>query len=179
MDNSSLFISRYNTYISVYLFIRGHTSIPSQLTTKHFCLKVEGMADVLHHSSNLKEWFSLYPEDKLFGAKHDFFKQDLTGKNMYVNPPFNTFENKQNLIEKVIMKVSDSLRSNLPTRVVLLVPIFDEEVGHLYETQARKSRFLEIATFPKSSFSFVAPEHYHIHNNFQPGFRRRGASLSL
>ena len=40
----------------------------------------------------------------------------------------------------------------------------------MYETQARKSRFLEIATFPKGSFSFVAPEHYHIHNNFQPGF---------
>ena len=140
------------------------------LLQKHFCLEVEGMADVLHHSSNLKEWFSLYPEDKVFGAKHDFFKQDLTGKNMYVNPPFNTFDNKQNLIEKVIKKVSDSLRSNLPTRVVLLVPIFDGEVGHLYETQARKSRFLEIATFPKSSFSFVAPEHYHIHNNFQPGF---------
>jgi hypothetical protein len=74
------------------------------------------MADVLHHSSNLKEWFSLYPEDKVFGAKHDFFKQDLTGKNTYVNPPFNTFENKQNLIEKVIKKVSDSLRSNLPTK---------------------------------------------------------------
>ena len=94
----------------------------------------------------------------------------LDGENTYVNPPFNTFENKQNLIEKVIKKVSDSLRSNLPTRVVLLVPIFDGEVGHLYEDQARKSRFLEIATFPKSSFSFVAPEHYHIHNNFQPGF---------
>src|ERR1700684_1175100 len=84
------------------------------LLQKHFCLEVEGMADVLHHSSNLKEWFSLYPEDKVFGAKHDFFKQDLTGKNTYVNPPFNTFENKQNLIEKVIKKVSDSVRSNLP-----------------------------------------------------------------
>ena len=74
------------------------------------------MADVLHHSPNLEEWFSLYPEDKIFGAKHDFFKQDLTGRNTYVNPPFNTFENKQNLIEKVIEKVSDSLRSNRPTR---------------------------------------------------------------
>src|SRR3984893_9484019 len=40
------------------------------LLQKHFCLEVEGMADVLHHSSNLKEWFSLYPEDKVFGAKH-------------------------------------------------------------------------------------------------------------
>jgi len=51
------------------------------LLQKHFCLEVEGMADVLHHSCNLKEWYSLYPEDKVFGAKHDFFNQDLTGKN--------------------------------------------------------------------------------------------------
>ena len=125
---------------------------------------------MLHHSRHLKEWYSLYPEDQIFGAKHDFFKQDLTGKNTYINPPFNTFEGKQNLIEKVINKVFESLRSNLPTRVVLLIPIFAGEIGRLYETQARKSCFLEIATFPKGSFSFVAPEHYHIHDNFQPGF---------
>ena len=106
----------------------------------------------------------------MFGAKHDFFKQDLSGKNTYINPPFNTFENRQNLIEKVISKVSDSLRSNLPTRVVLLIPIFEGTIGQLYENQARQSRFLEIATFPQGSFSFVAPEHYHIRNNFQPGY---------
>jgi hypothetical protein len=126
------------------------------------------MGDVLHHSRHLQEWYSRYQEDQAFGAKHDFFKQDLSGKNTYVNPPFNTFEDKQNLIEKVILKISDSLRSNLPTRVVLLIPIFEGKVGQLYETQARNSRFLEIATFPQNSFSFVAPEHYHIHNNFQP-----------
>ena len=73
----------------------------------------------------------------------------------------------------------DSLRSTLPTRVVLLIPIFEGRIGHLYETQAKKSRFLEIATFPKGSFSFVAPEHYHIHNNFQPGFFTEKVGLYL
>jgi ribonuclease HI len=149
------------------------------LLQKHFCLEVEGMADALHHSCHLKEWYSLYQEDKSFGAKHDFFQQELAGKNTYINPPFNTFEGNQNLIEKVIMKVSDSLRSNLPTRTILLIPIFEGKIGHLYETQARQSRFLEIATFPKGSFSFVAPEHYHIHNNFCPGFFSEKVGLYL
>ena len=119
------------------------------------------------------------PRNQVFGAKHDFFKQNLSGKNIYVNPPFNTFEDKQNLIEKVISKIADSLRSNLPTRVVLLIPIFEGKTGQLYETQARNSRFLEIATFPKGSFSFVAPEHYHIHNNFQPGHFAQKIGLFL
>src|ERR1700727_2600208 len=109
----------------------GHTSIPSQLTTKTLLSRSGRHGRCTASLVQPKRMVSLYPEDKVFGAKHDFFKQDLTGKNMYVNPPFNTFEYKQNLIEKVIKKVSDSLRSNLPTRVVLLVPIFDGEVGHL------------------------------------------------
>ena len=62
------------------------------LMQKHFCLEVEGMADALHHSDHLKEWYSLYQEDQAFGAKRDFFKQELKGKNIYINPPFNTFE---------------------------------------------------------------------------------------
>jgi len=76
------------------------------LLQKHFSLEVEGMADALHHSCHLKEWYSLYQEDQIFGAKHDFFKQEIKGKNVYVNPPFNTFEGNQNLIEKVITKFS-------------------------------------------------------------------------
>jgi hypothetical protein len=42
-----------------------------------------------------------------------------------------------------------------------------------------KSRFLEIATFPKKSFSFVAPEHYYINDNFQPGFFAEQVGLYL
>ena len=61
----------------------------------------------------------------------------------------------------------------------ILRPIFEGKTGHLYEIQAKKSRYLEIATFPKGSFSFVAPEHYHIHNNFQPGFFSEKVGLYL
>src|ERR1044071_8089065 len=68
---------------------------------------------------------------------------------------------------------------DLPTRVILLIPIFEGKIGQLYETQARNSRFLEIATFPQNSFSFVAPEHYHIHNNFQPGYFSQKIALYL
>ncbi len=85
------------------------------------------MGDVLHHSPYLKEWYSLYESDKCFGAKHDFFKQTLEGRNTYINPPFNTFEGKENenLISEVIAKIAEELRSDKPTRVVLLIPIFE------------------------------------------------------
>jgi hypothetical protein len=98
---------------------------------------------------------------------------------MYINPPFNTFNGNRNLIEEVITKIAQSLKSNLPTRVVLLIPIFEGSIGQLYETQAKEARFLEIATFPKGSFSFIAPEHYHIHNNFQPGYFSEKVGLYL
>src|SRR5271155_1879341 len=42
-----------------------------------------------------------------------------------------------------------------------------------------RQRFLEIATFPKGSFSFVAPQHYHIHNNYRPGFFAEKVGLYL
>ena len=156
-----------------------HPTIPHWLLQKHFLLEVEGMGDALHHSRHLQEWYSKYQEDQVFGAKHDFFQQDLSGKNTYINPPFNTFEDKQNLIEKVITKIAESLRSNLPTRVVLLIPIFEGNIGKLYENQAQSKRFLEIATFPQGSFSFVAPEHYRIHDNFQPGYFAQKIGLYL
>ena len=68
------------------------------LLQKHFCLEVEGMADALHHSCHLKEWYSLYQEDKSFGAKHDSFQQELAILS----------KKTPNLIEKVSKNVSDS-----------------------------------------------------------------------
>ena len=162
--------------------LRNCWATPPSLITllqKLFSLEVEGMGDVLHHSRDLKEWYSPYESDVPFGAKHDFFKQSLEGKNTYINPPFNTYEGKENLIEKVIKKIADSLQSDKPTRVILLVPVFQGQHGHLYETQAKKSRFLEIATFPQGSFSFVAPEQYYINNNFQPGVFTEKVGLYL
>ena len=41
--------------------------------------------------------------------------------------------------------------------------------GHVYETQVRKAKFLEIGTFPVGSFCFVAPEAFSIDDDFTPG----------
>jgi hypothetical protein len=38
---------------------------------------------------------------------------------------------------------------------------------------------MEICTFSRGSFSFVAPEHYHVHNNFQPGYFAEKVGLYL
>ena len=57
-----------------------------------------------------------------------------------------------------------------PRRVVLPIPIFEGPTGNLYETQARVARFLEIVSFDKNSFPFVAPEHFSIREDFRPGF---------
>jgi len=65
--------------------LRNCWSAPPSLVAllqKHFNLEVDGMGDALHHSCYLKEWYSLYQEDKIFGAKHDFFKQEIKGKNV-------------------------------------------------------------------------------------------------
>ena len=39
----------------------------------------------------------------------------------------------------------------------------------MYETQARKAKFLEIGTFPPGSFCFVAPQAFSIDDDFTPG----------
>jgi hypothetical protein len=142
----------------------------TRLLQEHFSLEVEGMADALHHSHYYHAWFSAYETDKVFGAKHDFFKQSLEGRNTYINPPFNTYMNDEHVITQVIRKVANELRSDRPTRVVLLIPIFEGPTGNLYETQAREARFLEIVSFDKNSFPFVAPEHFSIREDFRPGF---------
>ena len=70
------------------------------LLQKYFSLGIEDMGDVLHHSCHLKEWYSRYQEDQVFGAKYDFFKQNLSGKNIYVNPPFNTLKTNKISLKK-------------------------------------------------------------------------------
>ena len=54
----------------------------------------------------------------------------ISRKKHLHKPAIQHFRWKPNLIEKVIMKVSDSLRSNLPTRTILLIPIFEGKKGH-------------------------------------------------
>jgi hypothetical protein len=93
----------------------------------------------------------------------------LSGRNTYINTPFNNLGTQENAISRIIKKIADDLKADKPTRAVLLIPIFEGMDGHRYETQARKAKFLEIGTFPVGSFCFVAPEAFSIGDDFTPG----------
>ena len=127
------------------------------------------MSDSLHHSTLFGTWISAYKSDKSFGALFDVFSQSLSGRNTYINPPFNNLGTQENAISRIIKKIADDLKADKPTRAVLLIPIFEGMDGHRYETQARKAKFLEIGTFPAGSFCFVAPEAFSIGDDFTPG----------
>ena len=121
-------------------------------------LEVDGMADSLHHSEYLASWFSKLSSDCVFGAKWNFFEQTLEGKNIFICPPFEVHSNGENLITKVIQKIVTELKTDKPTRALLIIPILEGREGHIFETQARKAKFLEICRFPKDCFPFDAPE---------------------
>jgi hypothetical protein len=114
------------------------------------------MSDSLHHSTLFGTWISAYKSDKSFGALFDVFSQSLSGRNTYINPPFNNLGTQENAISRIIKKIADDLKADKPTRAVLLIPIFEGMDGHRYETQARKAKFLEIGTFPAGSFLFCS-----------------------
>src|SRR6201996_8970176 len=140
-----------------------------EVLQKHLHLEVEGMSDSLHHSTLFRTWISAYTSDKSFGALFDVFSQSLSGRNIYINPPFNNLGTQENAISRIIKKIADDLKADKPTRTVLLIPIFEGMDGHRYETQARKAKFLEIGTFPAGSFCFVAPEAFSIGDDYTPG----------
>jgi hypothetical protein len=140
-----------------------------EILQKHLHLEVEGMSDSLHHSMLFGTWISAYKSDKSFGALFDIFTQPLSGRNTYINPPFNNLGTQENAISRIIKKIAEDLKADKPTRAVLLIPIFEGMDGHVYETQVRKAKFLEIGTFPAGSFCFVAPEAFSIDDDFTPG----------
>src|SRR6202045_1623993 len=99
----------------------------------------------------------LYKSDKSFGALFDIFTQPLSGRNTYINPPFNNLGTQENAISRIIKKIAEDLKADKPTRTVLLIPIFEGMDGHVDET------------FPAGSFCFVAPEAFSIDDDFTPG----------
>ena len=140
-----------------------------EILQRHLHLEVEGMSDSLHHSNLFSTWISGYKSDKSFGALFDIFTQSLSGKNSYINPPFNNLSTNENAISRIIRKIANDIKTDEPTRTILLIPIFEGMDGHRYETQARKAKFLEIASFPAESFCFVAPEAFSIGDEYTPG----------
>ena len=78
-----------------------------EVVQKHLHLEVEGMSDSLHHSTLFRTWISAYRSDKSFGALFDVFSQSLSGKNTYINPPFNNLNTQENAISRIIKKIAD------------------------------------------------------------------------
>jgi len=54
----------------------------------------------------------------------------------------------------LLEKITTELKTELPTRILLVIPITEGNEGHIFETQARKAKFVEIGTFPKGQFRF-------------------------
>src|SRR6201999_4682045 len=107
-----------------------HTHALLEILQKHLHLEVEGMSDSLHHSTLFRTWISAYTSDKSFGALFDVFSQSLSGRNIYINPPFNNLGTQENAISRIIKKIADDLKADKPTRAVLLIPIFEGKDGH-------------------------------------------------
>ena len=72
-----------------------------KILQQHFSLETEAMADALHHSCHFTSWFSAYEIDKAFGAEHDFFRQNINGRNIYICPIY-----PMNFVEKVVQKIA-------------------------------------------------------------------------
>jgi hypothetical protein len=73
-----------------------------EILQNHLHLEVEGMSDSLHHSPLFGTWISAYRSDQSFGALFDIFSQPLSGKNTYINPPFNNLSTQENAISRMI-----------------------------------------------------------------------------
>ncbi|HWY34758.1 MAG TPA: hypothetical protein VNX68_08930, partial [Nitrosopumilaceae archaeon] len=74
------------------------------------------------------------------------FVQPLSGRNTYLNPPFNNLGTQENAISRILEKIAADLKADKPTRAVLLIPIFEGMDGHRYETQLPCGKLLFCST---------------------------------
>ena len=93
-----------------------------------------------------------------------------------IYPPFYNINN-ENLLSKVIRKISEDLKGDKPTRVILMLPVFEGEQGQYYEDQARQAKFLKIVSFPKGTFPLLVPDHFETVHDFKTSFVRGSQSL--
>ena len=131
------------------------------------------MSDSLHHSKLFSTWISAYKSDKSFGVCLIFLLNHCLEKTHILTPHLITY------LQIIIQKIANDIKTDDPTRTVLLIPIFEGMDGHRYETQARKAKFLEIASFPAESFCFVAPEAFSIGDEHTPGSFKGKVGLYL
>ena len=88
------------------------------------------MADALHRTPVFRRWCSEFADDVVFGASHDFFQSKLQGENIFVNPPFNVMHGVD-ILGNVIERCAALVASDLPTRCLLIIPVFqgNESLG--------------------------------------------------
>lgn len=133
-----------------------------RLLQEIFTLNCEGMADALHHNSNFQVWCSELREDSCFGAKFDFFNADLSGNNILVNPPFNSFDGTDILL-RVVDRCKQLTSAERPTRVVLLMPVFQGSGGDRFLKSALEpENSILMGSFLPGSFSFDPPDRYYL-----------------
>ena len=80
-----------------------------------FSLNVEGSTNPLQHFAGFEQWYSLEPEDRVFGAAGNFFDSNLAGTNSFIFPSLDS-------VERSIQKASSIIESPAPSRVLMLIP---------------------------------------------------------
>lgn len=122
------------------------------------------MADALHHNLMFTRWCSEYVEDMVFGANYNFFQTDLRGENTFVNPPFNEI-NGQDILTKVIDRCLELMNTQLPTRLLLIIPVFQGLNGDRFLRRALNcANSIVVMHFPVHTFSFDPPDTYYLEN---------------
>lgn len=127
-----------------------------------FALNREGMADALHHRPIFQKWCSEFQEDVVFGAQYDFFGTNLCGDNVFVNPPFNSIQG-EDILMRVVDRCLSITRTDVPTRCVILIPVFKGPGGDRFLQRALQSgNAFVVMYFGANRFSFEPPDAYYL-----------------
>lgn len=126
-----------------------------------FALNVDGMADALHRTSVFRKWCSEFADDVVFGASHDFFQSNLQGENIFINPPFNAMHGID-ILCKVIDRCATLVNTDLPTRCLLIIPVFQGTHGDRFLRRALAKNAISVMHFSSNSFSFEPPDDYYL-----------------
>lgn len=138
----------------------------AKIVREVFTLNCEGMADALHRNPLFPRWCSEFQGDCHFGADHDFFQTPLEGNNVFINPPFNNSEGDLHVISRVIKHCIKLTQSSKPTRVVMVVPVFNGQNGERFlEELLASKRASVLAFFQPRDFFFTPPDAYYLRDN--------------
>ena len=132
-----------------------------KILTHHFKLSMEYGTDPLHRSHSFPEWSSSEPEDATFGAtliegktpKANFFKQDLSGKNVFMI--FDRIWDEKQSTNKLFWEdLERQISTKEPTRILVVAP---SQYVDLFLDKKHRG-VLELARV--KNFSFEKPDSF-------------------